>query len=278
MTIADIHGKSPWTTSEDFLTANVFTAFRYLPASTGIVGLLRSIPGIAELLPAPGTGAAASFYFWPLGVTREPDVLIELEIDGKLYHVVVEAKYLSGASDYELSPEEVEQPENAIRWGNQLADQLRELVEGVYTVHHGRSRSTAKRLQSAANHRLLLYLTAHALRPQADLARSAALYPEEADRLFWGNWYQVHDYLENSRPHFQAFPFNRVVSDVLQLLALKGFSSFAGVRWPEALQSVHLLQGKFWQGRDEPLPTFQGIGHPPTIAIPQSGGCFWVNG
>lgn len=276
MTIAELHGKSPWTTSEDFLTADVFTAFRYLPPDTGIIDFLRSIPEIAEIIPAPSRDVNADFYFWPLGTTREPDVLVELLIDGELYHVVIEAKYLSRPSDYDTDPEEVERPEDAVRWGNQLADQLRELREGRYTVRHRAARDQAKWLRSAVDHRLLLYLTAHALPPRADLERSSRLCPEEAHRLFWSSWYDVHDYLQNNQPHFQTFPFDRVVDDVLQLLAAKAFSSFKGVRRPVAMESLQ-FQGRFWQGRDTPLPTYHGISRPPMLVIPQTGGRFWAD-
>lgn len=276
MTIAELHGKSPLTTSEDMLTANVFTAFRYLPADRGIIVFLRSVKGLGDVIPEPEREATADYFFWPLGQTREPDLLLELTINGAVYHVVVEAKYLSGASDREI--EEVEEEEETILLGNQLADQLRDLMHGVYTIRQDGRRDRVKVLASRPENRHLLYLTAHALRPGADLARSAALYAQGAVHIFWESWYQVHDYLENNRPSFQAFPYDRVVDDVLQLLALKGFSSFAGVRRPEALKSNHLLQGKFWLGRDEPLPSFQGIGPPPPIAIPRSGGHFWANG
>lgn len=139
MTIAELHGKSPLTTSEDMLTANVFTAFRYLPAASGIIGFLRAIKGLGDIIPEPQREATAHYFFWPKGQMREPDVLLELRIDGALYHIVVETKYLSGATDREI--EEIEEAEEIIPWGNQLADQLRELIKGVYTIRQDGSRS-----------------------------------------------------------------------------------------------------------------------------------------
>ena len=58
MTIAEIHGKSPYIYSEDILTADVFTAFRYLPAEVGIVGFLRSIEEVAGIIPAAAHSVA----------------------------------------------------------------------------------------------------------------------------------------------------------------------------------------------------------------------------
>ena len=272
MTIAEIHGKSPLTTSEDMLTANVFTAFRYLPAGSGIIGFLRTIKGVADVIPEPGSKATAEYFFWPVGLTREPDVLLEIQIDGRAFHVIVEAKYFSGPSDYELIEMEIDAQAEAIRWGNQLADQLRELAGGTYNVWHDGRRERHKRLESRPQDRLLLYLTAHALQPQAELGRSALLCPEEAHRLYWSNWYHIYDYLEGNRTLFNAFPFNHVVDDLFQLFKLKAFSSFQGVIQPARLKSPD-LDGRFWQGVDTLLPVYDGVRLPPSIAVPKAS--FW---
>lgn len=270
MTIAEIHGKSALTKSEDFLTADVFTAFRYLPADTGIAGFLHSIEGMDGVLPAPRETATAAFYFWPVGATREPDVLIELDIDGELYHVVVEAKYLSGPSDREIV--EVERGEETVEWGNQLADQLRELRRGEYRVRQEGVRLVPKTLASRPSNRLLLYLTSHPLQPVDDMARALA-----AGEPCWANWYDVYDYLAAQREHHSAFPYNRIVADLLTLLKLKGFSSYEGVLRPPPLKPGQ-NNGSFWRGRTTPLPSFHGIRRPPAIGAPPTSvgdGSFW---
>jgi len=273
MTIAEIHGKSPLTTSEDFLTADVFTAFRYLPADSGIAGFLRSIEGVPNIIPAVSERASAEFFFWPLGCVgqleraREPDVLVELDIDGTLYHIVVEAKYLSGPSDYETV--EIERDEEIVQWGNQLADQLRELGRGEYTVYQQGTRDMPKMLTSRRENRLLLYLTAHPLKPVAEMARARAL-----GRPHWTSWYDVYDYLAGQQEHLNAFPYNRILEDVLTLLRLKGFSSFEGVAWPPQLE-LDENSGSFWLGRSKPLPPFYGIRQPPVIALSVKNGSFW---
>lgn len=272
MTIAEIHGKSPLSTSEDMLTANVFTAFRYLPAESGIVGFLRSIKGVGELIPKPVNKASAAYFFWPRGKRREPDVLLELRVDGTLYHVVVEAKYLSGASDREL--EEIEEDEETILQGNQLADQMRELATGEYMVWRKGRPSQSKRLNSEEENRLLLYLTAHPVRPRSTLRKSTVLYPEGTSRLFWSSWYHVSDYFHEQASALREFPYDRVIGDILTLLALKQFNTFQGVR-PLPAQAVTFADGRFWRGRSTPLPTFDGIHEPqPALALRLRSG-FW---
>lgn len=270
MTIAEIHGKSPLTTSEDFLTADVFTAFRYLPADRGIVGFLRSIQGVADIIPAATEETTAEFFFWPLGYTREPDVLIELEVDGEQYHVVVEAKYLSGPSDYDIV--EVERGDEMIEWGNQLADQLRELQRGEYTVWQERMRNLPKSLTSNKENRLLLYLTGHPLKPVGEMARAL-----DAGDPRWTSWYDIYDYLAGRRDRFSAFPYNRILEDVLTLLRLKGFSSFEGVKRPPQLL-LSRDSGSFWRGWSRPLPPFHGIRRPPALALSAEAGSFWRKG
>ena len=277
--IAEIHGKSPYTNSEDFLTADVFGAFRYLPAEIGILGFLRSIVEIGEVLSAPNVvntevESSAAFFFWPLGEAREPDVLVELNVNGALYHVVVEAKYLSGPSDLEL--QEIEHQEDIILIGNQLADQLRELAAGEYTVWQDGTRGQIKRLTSHCEHRFLLYLTAHPTRPDRELAQSAALVPDHAHRLCWASWYHVYDYLQTNRAALATFPYNRIVQDALALLARKQFGGFDGVR-PPPLIDLREATGSFWTGRRNPLPPFHGIARPPHFTLVLDGGRFWHN-
>lgn len=267
--IAEIHRKSPLTTSEDFLTADVFSTFRYLPAETGIIGFLRSHSELAKRIPKPKGEATAFYHFWPLGEKREPDLLLELNINGVTYHIVIEAKYLSGPSDGEII--EVERDDEIITMGNQLADQMRELDIGRYTVWEEGVRQSPKTLSSDIEHRLLIYLTAHPLRPKVELNRSQALYPVGADRLFWLNWYQVDDYLRDSVAKFSDFPFHRIVEDLLMLLEMKGFAAFLGVSKP-TISGVPI--GGFWQDRRQPLPSFGGVNQPPQLHISVNGRFF----
>lgn len=275
MSIAEIHRKSSNTGSEDSLTADVFTAFRYLPADSGIVGFLRSIPGVGNVIPPVGEKASCEFYFWPMGrhFRREPDVLLELVLDGRIFHVVIEAKYQSGPSD--LALESVEHLDEIIQIGNQLADQMRDLRQGEYTIFVANRRRKRKKLSSQSEDRLLLYLTAQPLRPVAEIRQSKELVPAAADRFFWANWYDVYDYLETQRESLSSFPYNRILDDILTLLKIKQFAGFQGIEHPPALQ-LESGSGSFWRDRRKRLPAFHGISQPPQLALEPQSGSFWT--
>jgi hypothetical protein len=273
MTIAEIHGK--WQ-SEDLLTANVFTAFRYLPADQGIVNFLRSIRRLDDIIPEPNEAVSCEFHFWPQGRYREPDLLLELYVDGHCYHVLIEAKYFSGPSDTDLV--EVEEGEDTVTLGNQLADQFRGLQHGEYAVYQGALRNGSRRLKSRKEDRVLLYLTAHPMRPKQDIQRAAKIlvreFPDAPGRLFWVSWYDVFDHLESMRSVLTDFPYPVVIEDICSLLRRKGFASFQGF---SALPSFVLVKGdgSFWLDIPVEYGLFAGMGLPPQIEIAIGNGSFW---
>lgn len=247
LAIAEIHGKTPFDYYEDLLTADVFAAFRYLPADAGVIGFLRSIENLAEFIARPDANSTCELHFWPLGelCNREPDLLLELDIGGRLYHVVVEAKYMSGPSDGE-DVEIIHQGE-PLTLGNQLGDQFRDLLNGEYLVYRGAKRIRRKRLASRVEDRLQLYLTAHVFRPQEELDLAVEYCPESRGRLFWANWYQVYDYLGLTGEKLERFPYSRIIGDLCALLDRKQFSSFHGVEAPPDID-MEGVAGSFWEG------------------------------
>lgn len=278
MTLAEIHGKTPFIYSEDLLTADVFTAFRYLPAADGIYAFLRSLLGLGEKLPhfTNEEEIAVNFHFWPIGERqrREPDVLLSLQVDDRLIHVVVEAKYLSGASDLEI--QEVEHDGQTYQVGNQLADQFRDLRHGRYRIFQSGQRNHWLTLTSAAEDRYLLYLTAHAMRPDAELRQACTYHPEVEDRLFWTNWYQVYEHFYGLRQQLITFPYSLILEDICLLLERKGFTTFAGFH-PLPQGEVKPATASFWQDRYQDEPTFAGITYPPSFPfpVPTSPYIFW---
>lgn len=278
MTIAEIHGKSPNTASEDLLTADVFTAFRYLPADKGVVDFLRSVSGIDNLIPKPNKMATCEFHFWPRGRYREPDLLLEISVDGHYYHIVVEAKYSSGPSDTELV--QVVEGEDTKILGNQLADQFRGLQHGEYTVYRGTHRNKRIRLKSRKEDRMLLYLTAHPMRPKHELQRAAKILVKEfADapgKLFWASWFDVFDHLESLQPTLIDFPYPLVIEDICYLLRQKGFTSFQGF---STIPSLEFSQGdgSFWLDIPVEYGLFAGIARPPEIKVVAGDGSFWID-
>jgi len=79
--IAEIHGKSPFNAFEDFLTADVFAAFKYIPPYVGLVRFLRMIEGVDTIIPKPDETTACKYHFWPWAADTytEPDLLVEIK-------------------------------------------------------------------------------------------------------------------------------------------------------------------------------------------------------
>lgn len=276
MSIAEIHGKTPFLYYEDLLTADVFTAFRYLPVATGIFAFLCSIPGLGQKLSlaAAEENMTCAFYFWPVGekYRREPDVLLALRTGSRLIHVVVEAKYLSGASDLEI--QEIEQEGVVHRVGNQLADQLRDLQHGQYRVYQEGQRNQQLSLASKPDERYLLYLTAHLLKPEAELQRTLTIYPAAEGQLFWTNWYQVYEHFQKMRSILAAPPDSLILQDVCLLLDRKGFASFHGFR-ALLIEEIDPNSAAFWTEKITNDPMFAGITLPPAFVVQSDSANFW---
>jgi hypothetical protein len=247
LAIAEIHGKTPFDYYEDLLTADVFAAFRYLPADVGIIGFLRSIENVADIIAQPTGDSTCEYHFWPLGELcgREPDLLLELNVGGRLYHVVIEAKYMSGPSDGEDA--EITHRGELFTLGNQLGDQFRDLLNGEYLVYRGSRRIQRMRLASRVRDRLLIYLTAHVFSPKEELDRGLEYCPESRGRLFWANWYQVYDYVSLANEQLERFPYTRIARDLCTLLDQKQFSSFHGIEAPPDI-AMEGVSGSFWEG------------------------------
>ena len=281
MTLAEIHGKSPLTGSEDFLTADVFTAFRYLPPGPGLIGFLRTIPGLGELLPRAERESAA-IHFWPVGLhfNREPDLLIELSFDDSdrhnqpvaVVHVVVEAKYFSGPSDSDF---EFQPGDTMINAGKQLVGEFLDLMHGHYRTFESSLRDRHLTLRSTPSDRHLLYLTAHPVRPDRELDTAVADHPAMAGRLFWANWYQAFEHFQNLRPVLTEFPYNRILADICTLLERKSFFTFHGFK---AVPAVRTTAGHsvFWQDVYLGGGIFIGFARPPGIDSEPAAHIFWT--
>jgi hypothetical protein len=137
MTLAELHGKlSPDHPEairdrlEDLLTSDVFGTMRYAGWECGFLNWLlqaqaatpRSPVSLRELLASDAI-ERVEIAFWPtLPNGREPDVALLIQHRDHFSElVVVEAKYLSGTSDFAVA----EGIDDRGRTGNQIADQLR---------------------------------------------------------------------------------------------------------------------------------------------------------
>jgi len=276
MALAEIHGKMPFIYSEDLLTADVFAAFKYLPADSGILAFLHSIDGLNGLLRPlqAGDTVTCTYHFWPIGLERrrEPDVLLEISIEERIYHIVVEAKYYSGPSDKEI--EEIELDGDVYQVGNQLADQLRDLYHGEYRIFRQGLRHRRISLLSEVNDRFLIYLTAHNTKPRTELDRATTQYPIGQRKLFWANWSQVYEHFQQMRRWVTTEPASLILQDICLLLERKGFASFHGFR-PMPMGDLDPASASFWRDRSPDEPAFKGIRPPPSFSLEPTASKFW---
>src|SRR6266850_708144 len=241
--IAEIHGKISSTGSnlsdrpEDQLTGDVFGTLRYIDARAGLLPFLAS----SYFLTNDGKRVHPSNFrsaiikqigFWPWIVQAEPDVLIELELDGNQGGMVlIEAKYHSTLSrddttdapvlehadasfpvnlqqNYAFSPKESR---------NQLIRQMR----GMKTMYPG-----LRRVQ--------IFLTTDRIYPSEILSRvrrRADTKTEGLDdtELYWLSWHDLPAILRQSCKS-GAWLSERekiIVSDLPLLCERKGLARFS---------------------------------------------------
>ena len=169
MTIAEVHGKISSTgrnlhdQMEDLLTSDVFSACKYLRPTTLLVPFLKKARSLNDESPlVPNQIHCATYHFWPRLARFEPDVLIALERDDRIWMVLIEAKYLSGKSGGPMDEEELS---IASAPSDQLAGEYYDLLTAEDRVGLPPDRIVS---------RALIYLTAHRSMPTEDLQRSIA--------------------------------------------------------------------------------------------------------
>ncbi|HPL16130.1 MAG TPA: hypothetical protein PL180_05525, partial [Spirochaetota bacterium] len=165
------------------------------------------------------------FYFWPKGLTmnREPDILVRL-ISEEEYDFVIEAKYYSGPSNYNIND-----TETGVESGNQLSDQYIDLLHGDYYCN-----GNIIKLNSPIDNRFIIYLTAHSMKPADEIQQAIEQYRKSRyirkininEHLLWCNWTTIYSYLKKLENI--EFPYNLIINDILMLLARRGFDEFDG--------------------------------------------------
>ena len=253
MALAEIFYKNIFNDSEDLLTSDVFTVFRYLPPHIGIIRFIRSIDDLYKFITEPDEKSTCEYYFWPLGLLlhREPDLLLEFQIREKIYHVVVEVKYLSGPSDAEEREEEV--AGKMFKKGNQLASQYRDLMEGEYEVKQiidGKLKYFNKKLRSSQKDRFEVYLTANLNQPEYEFKEFHKRFDKKKHKLYWTNWYHVFDFFSDLVVEIKEFPQSLAIQDILTLLESKSFSSFKSIPKLPHLDMKN-VSGTFWKKKEK---------------------------
>lgn len=242
MTIAELHGKlspdRPLGVSErmeDLLTSDIFGTMKYAGWNNGFIDwFLCAEPATVMPSPLPITQyfdkrdiLSIKFKFWPtLTNNREPDLALLIEFNmGNTLLIVVEAKYLSGTSDFEIG----EEIKDADLTGNQLADQvigLNAMAPKEFLKWFEIVRKNDNSHQDLD--KIHLYITAHSEIPKSD-------YEHSSDKLgnfwpvspYWLSWCKLADNLSRHITHDESGA-DELLVDLSQLLKRKGLVPFSG--------------------------------------------------
>ena len=244
MTIAELHGKlSPdqpggvHDRMEDLLTSDVFGTMKYAGWQYGFIHwLLKAQPApIQPALPLINAFIHINkithieYSFWPkLKNNREPDLALLFCFD--LYKpllILIEAKYFSGTSDWEMS----EQDNSSILTGNQLADQVLgiENMTDVEVLQWFQSSMDIEKLDiSDGLRKIHLFITTHTKIPSKDYNHSCKKISNQWPiHSYWLSWTLLadclRDHIEKAEGGVAALLF-----DLFSLLQRKRLIPFRG--------------------------------------------------
>jgi len=197
---------------EDVLTSNVLSIFRYLNNMRVPTEFLRQSRNINGSTLNIGEIKRSVVYFWPYFCfehtsKREADALLVVEEQpGNKTAIVVEAKYLSGLSNYYQNIEEYEGDKNINRnkmieqpvlLGHQLADEYCGVTQGMW------QEKITKELEQV-HKRILLYITSDYETPLIDFREAISeigsrKYQNSTfeTELYWIGWRNLHTILKN---------------------------------------------------------------------------------
>lgn len=275
MTIAELHGKlaadraGGYEYSEDLLTSDVFGTMRYASWECGFLDwLLRAqaapfdpLPPAIETVLRPAALFEVEYRFWPrLSNGREPDLALLLRYeDGSTLLVLVEAKYLSGMSDYEGDASE---GADALT-GDQILDQVRgmekmsrrELLE--WFADDGAAPD-----EPAGLRKMHLLVTAHPALPADVYRRSAGKRRHPWPPCYWLSWDRLAECLEPHLGQLQGGT-KALIEDLHRLLDRKGLVRFRGfhtLAWGPSATAP-----SFWRERWWSQAPWQGAGDAPSF-------------
>ena len=261
MTIAELHGKltegraGGYEYMEDLLTSDVFGTMRYAGWECGFLDwLLRAkaapvdpFPPPIETMLRPSALLGVEVCFWPRLVNgREPDLALQLLYDsGPALLVLVEAKYLSGMSDYESDAPEGED----VLTGDQILDQVwgmermspHELLEWFEEDAVSPDEPTELR-------KMHLLVTAHPTLPADVYKRSVSKRHRPWPPCYWLSWVSLADCLEPYLGQLQGGT-KALVEDLYHLLNKKGLDRFKGFHlaaWRPAATAPSFWREQWW--------------------------------
>lgn len=280
MTIAELHGKlspdRPMGVSErleDLLTSDVFGTMKYAGWKKGFIEWLLKAKGApVEPNPPPIKNYLSKskithieYKFWPrLKNGREPDLALLVSFDLEDYLLIlIEAKYFSGTSDWEVD----EETEPFGLTGNQIADQINGLKNmlPMDLFKWFESTSDSKFIDADIHLEMIyLFITMHSVLPVNDFENSTKqlgnIWPIHS---YWLSWNSLSECLKK---HFDQTGngFNALIKDLYYLLHRKRLVPFHGFKmlpwygyregpffWDEhywAIQPLYLGKYRsFWQ-------------------------------
>ena len=246
MTIAELHGKlvpqsANWCHDrmEDLLTSDVFGTMKYTGWQPGFLDWLRSAISpdgtmrASQVLPKDEDIRRVHFQFWPrLANGREPDVLVGIEqMDKHLLVIMIEAKYLSGASDLFVEDYEI----TMHRSGDQIADQVNNFPERYPGIK-----------DMLVTTRMHLYVTAHSSCPTDVYDNSRPHIRRKDIPLFWVNWQSLPAFLTRALQTLENETAQALLSDLLQLMTRKELVPFQGFDRKPARDFAQFIGCSLW--------------------------------
>lgn len=298
MTVAELHGKlapdqpdGAHERMEDLLTSDVFGTMKYAGWEHGFLHwLLKAEPAPIEPSPPPistylslAKTTHVEYSFWPrLKNNREPDVALLFCFDSEdPLLILVEAKYLSGTSDWEGN----EEADPSGRTGNQIADQvqgLQNMSEEDCLGWFQSSTAIERPNISCKLRRIHLFVTMHTVLPVRDYELSTrnlgGTWPIHS---YWLSWTRLaeclKDHLDQPDKGLAA-----LLGDLYKLLQRKGLLPFHGFNmepWQIYPQIPSFWYERWWSLPPLRLSQYQSFWDQifwhiqPIKSLPD--GCFW---
>jgi len=259
MTIAELHGKlAPkrpggfYERMEDLLTSDVFGTMKYAGWEQGFMDWLRSAQrpwesgkNAEELFPNNKDIKEVCYQFWPiLRNGKEPDLLIEIhEKGGSIAAVMIEAKYLSGPSNFDIEGEFTVAEVS----GDQIADQI-----NYFPVSLGEAN------EKEINVRNHIYITAHFMCPIETFRDSRKKIRRHDVSYFWLNWQNLPAFLEE-KIHKVDARTRSILADLLDLLKRKELVPFKGFQSSQLKHPSIFPEQSFWRDEWWSIPTIPEI-------------------
>lgn len=246
MTIAELHGKlapkrpgGHFERMEDLLTSDVFGTMKYAGWDCGFLDWIRFAQDpwdpekkADKYIPSDNDILFIDYLFWPtLKKGREPDLLMVIHNRvGDITLLMIEAKYLSGPSNYEIENEYT----IADSTGDQIADQINDFSMPAKNVNEEKIKT-----------RVHIYLTAHYACPTETFFDSRKKITRYDVKYFWLNWQSLFEHIK-PEVNVAGSREKLFLEDLLALLKRKDLIPFTGFEYSQFNIGDFINRG-FWE-------------------------------